>query len=80
MKNMELKNYATPIAIIVMNVLELRMAERSAFRSALSSQASSAERVESYSFLRAWSMRGSRFEIREAPTRIMMVHVIQMSS
>ena len=80
MKNMELKNYATPIAIIVMNVRELRIAERLAFRSALSSQASAAERVESYSSLRAWSMRGWRFEISEAPTRIMMVQVMQMSS
>jgi len=32
MKNMELKNYATPIAIIVKNVFELRIAERSDFR------------------------------------------------
>ena len=80
MKNMELKNYATPIAIIVKNVFEPRIAERLAFRSALSSQTSSAERVESYSSLRAWSMQGWRFEMSEAPTRIMMVQVMQISS
>mgnify|MGYP006125002623 CR=1 FL=1 len=80
MKNIELKNYATPIAIIVKNVLEPRIDERLASLSALSSQASAGERVESYSSFRALSIRGWRFDINEAPTRIMMVHVMQMSS